>query len=607
MNGNFKKAKKVLAALLGTLMLLQGAAIGISAAEIDPAAEVYVRPSVSSLECEQIGMNYVYVSVATENSDNDQPVMAYFIDGAGRLCTLAYAAMVSNSARVMLGVPDSVPTGRYTVVIALNKAGETAETDFFYVGVDDVEGLFEALNATDSDVSEVYATIEAHSDALSVIQYTAAENGKKITLSGETYGALTKAQREAFAELILSGVNGKFASEKGSFAAENSEQFVKEALVLALYNTEGLSSGELVDSLYAYDTAIGFDSTNPTLYAKIGDKDTLGKVVKNMLPTAESVEELALAFENAAGVELINETHWANLVDAVAAQNELFAVDEAQIEKLQNSKSLRNAFCKLFNKIYYSVDEIRESWDSAYTAAVKATASSGGGGGGGSASDSSKDTSTGAVTKIGVGTTLINTNDTLGVKKNITDYYTDMGDYAWASDYVLDLTEAGIVAGYGDKTFGPANNLTRAEFMKMLVNACGLADVTATCSFTDVDKDAWYYIYVASAEKLGLATGYGNGLFGVNDAITREDMVTLIYRAARLKGLPIEKFSIGVIPFEDKAQISSYAEEAVKALYGMGLYLGTSDNSKLTTFEAKNHASRAYAAVVLDQVYNLKK
>ncbi len=602
MNGNFKKAKKVLAASVGMFMLLQGAAMGISAADIDPAAEVYVRPTVETLECAQIGANYVYADITTENAESDQPIIAYFASGSNKLYTLAYSGVRDGAAQIKLGVPDSVGTGTYTVAIALDKAGEVVKTNFFYVGVEDVSGLYDALNLTDVDVSDVRAALDNYSVALSVVQYTAAENGKRIALSGETYDELTSEQKDNFAELLLSGVNGKFSDRKGSFDATNSEQFIKEALVLAIYNSEEILPTDLVETLYTYDSTVGFDSEDPTLYGKIENRETLGKVVKNMAPTAESVEELASVFSNAAGVELVNETHWASLVDAIAARNDVFGVDEDQITKLQNNKTLRNNFCKLFNKVYYSVDEIRDSWDSAYSSAVASTGSSGSGGSGGSSGGSSSS----SVSKIEVGTALINTNDTLGVKKTITDYYTDMGNYAWASDYVLDLTEAGIVTGYGDKLYGPGNNLTRAEFMKMLVNACGLADVTATSSFTDVEKDAWYYVYVASAEKLGLATGYGNGLFGVNDPITREDTVTLIYRAAKLKGIPFEKYSIGALTFEDKDQIASYATDAVKALYGAGLYLDTSDNSKLTTFEPKGYASRAYVAVVLDQIYNLK-
>lgn len=600
MNGNFKKTKKVLAASLGTLMLIQGAAIGATAAEIDPGAVVFVRPSVTEVECEQIGMNYIYVNVKTADSENDEPAMAYLIDEAGKLCSVANAGIRGNEATIKLGIPDSVPTGDYTVVVAVNKAGKTTSQDVFYVGTQDVEGFFEAINLTDADVNELTAKLRQHCVAFSVVEYaTDVESGKKLALDANDYESLTKEEEKAFAELILSAINGKYADMKGSFDETNSEAFLKEALVLAVYNTADKENpGEaLTNYLYKFDSTVGFNSEDSTLYAKIEDKKTLAKIAKTMTPTAESVEEIKEAISGAAGVQLINETYLYNVVDAIAAQNDLFQVDESQLKALKNNKTLRNYFCEYMSKTYYSVDEIRESWADAYKAAKKKVESQTAGGPGSSSSGSDS-----KVTLVSVDTSLIN----VGTKKTISDYYTDMGDYAWAAEGVLDLTEAGIVSGYGDGTFGPANNLTRAEFMKMLVNALGLADVTATCSFTDVSKDSWAYVYIASAEKLGLASGYGNGLFGVNDPITREDMVTLVYRAAKLKKVSISRYTVGTISFTDQNQISSYATEAVKALYNTGLYLGTSDGSKVTTFEPKSNASRAFAAVVLDKVYSIK-
>jgi hypothetical protein len=141
--------------------------------------------------------------------------------------------------------------------------------------------------------------------------------------------------------------------------------------------------------------------------------------------------------------------------------------------------------------------------------------------------------------------------------------------------------------------------------MKMIVNVLGMADVTATCSFTDVDPNAWYYIYVASAEKLGLAQGYGNGLFGVNDTVTRQDAITVIYRAAKLKGLSLETFKASSAVFTDRSEIAPYAIEAVDSLYNAGVYLDTS--APLQKFEPTKNASRAYLAYVLDKIYRYMK
>lgn len=605
MNGKFEKAKKVLALSLSALMLLSGAVISASAAETDPLSEVFVRPSVENVEYEQVGANYVYVTVTSANSANDEPVMAYISDEAGRLKTVAYSGMRMDSATLKLGLPDSAPTGTYTVSIALNKSGEVYSAEVYYVDVESVNGFFEAINKTGVEATEIDTALRAYGEALAVVKYSADENGKRVAISPDEYEALTEEAKVAFAEEILSGVNGKFTYLKGSFGPENSERFVKEAFILANYNSADAQNPgeELVDCLYRFDTIIGFDSTDAELYAKIKHKDVLAKAAKTTSAKAESMEELLQVIKCAAGVQLVNEAHWYDVVDVIAANNDLFRVDEDSIAAIKKNTKLKTAFCTEMNREYYTVDEIREAWETSYAAAKKSVASSSGGSSGGSSSGGS---SSGGATTMTAGSSYINSNDTLGTKKVITDYYTDMADYAWASDHVLDLTIAGVVSGYGDKTFGPSKNLTRAEFMKMLVNACGLADVTAVCSFEDVSKDAWYYVYIASAEKLGLASGYGNGLFGVNDPITREDAVTLIYRAAKIKGLSVSRYTIGVLPFTDKGDISQYAEEAVKALYGTGLYLDTSDKSQITTFEPKGNASRAFAAVVLDQIYNLK-
>ena len=135
--------------------------------------------------------------------------------------------------------------------------------------------------------------------------------------------------------------------------------------------------------------------------------------------------------------------------------------------------------------------------------------------------------------------------------------------------------------------------------MKMVVNVFGLADITATTTFTDVDKDAWYYIYVASAEKHGIAQGYGNGLFGVNDPVTRQDAITIVYRAAQLKGISLGKFGASTDVFSDKGEIAEYAAPAVAALYHTGVYLDSSED----VFAPTKNASRAYLAVILNQIY----
>lgn len=598
MNGN--KMIRVLAAVVCAFMLLQCAAVGSMAADIAPEAEVYTRPEVVSVENNQVGVNYVYVDVVTDNCDNDQTVMAYMTDDNGALVGVGYSPVGANKAEIKVGAPDSAETGTYKISVVLNRAEKVFESKVFYIGTGDVNGFFEAVNMTDVEWTAVEEKLDEHYNAIAVVEYAKDDDGNIILkLTGDDYEKLTDDAKDEFAKLVLNGVNGKFSAGKGKFVAENAEEFVKEAYLLAAYNAGGISDEKMAELIYRFDSVIGFDGADKNLYGKIENKDTLAKVVKTIAPTVESVESLAEAFEKAAAVQIVNETHWANLVSVVDANNDLFKVDQDEVDKLLSTKKLRTLFCKEFKGTYYSVEEIREAWDDAYKAAKKEynkdSGSSGGSGGGGG----------GKVTITGnsVSTTIDQSENNNDKNVKIEEYYNDIGAYTWASDAILNLTKNNIISGYGDKTFLPEKSVTRAEFMKMVVNVFGLADITATSSFSDVDPNAWYYIYVASAEKCGIAQGYGNGLFGINDSVTRQDAITIIYRAAQAKGLSVGKFSASIDALKDRNEIAYYAQEAVGALYNAGIYLDTTDNTRADMFEPTKDASRAYLAVILNQLY----
>lgn len=599
MNGKF--TKKLMAFSVGALLALQGAAV--SAADISPEAEVFIKTEVEEIACEQIGKNYVYIDITTANAANDDNVVVYLVDDADSVKSIGQDLIGLNAARVKLGVADSVPTGTYKAAVALQYSGVVKTMPVFFVGSGDVDGFFNAVNMPEgSELAAVRTEMDTYSHALSVISYEEKNaDGDKVALKGDDYKALSDEQKDAFVSLVNSRINGDYSGET-VYDAYNSEKFMKDAYMLAVYNESGSTEAELADALYR------FGITD----AEVKDKAMLVKIAKNMVPQALHVDNgessLKETVEKAVAVELVNEGFWSNLVNIVEENNDIFGVSTSDIASLNRNKSLKDTFCKKFQgNSYMSVDDVKAAWDNAYEYAKdKSEKPSGGGGGGGTGSTKDDDDKVVNVT----GTAIAGNTDVLGVKPVITDYYTDITkDYYWCADAVLNLTVNQVVSGYGDKTFGPSKNLTRAEFMKMLVNVCGLADVTATSTFTDVDKNAWYYVYVASAEKAGLATGYGNGLFGVNDAITREDALTLVYRAAKLKGISLNNFSVGILSNVDKDEISPYAVDAVKALYGAGVYFDTKDidTMSLKYIEPKKKASRAYVALILDALYRLKK
>ncbi len=597
MNGKF--IKKFMAASLGAFVAFQSAAA--MAAEISPEAVVFERPEIEKIECRQIGKNYVYVDVTTVNADNDSPVMVYLIDESGEMKTIGYYMIASNQTTVTLGVPNDVSTGAYEAVVALGNAGLMKKAVVNYVGTTDVDGFFKVLNCEEgTDAEAVAKELKEYYPAISVVKYSDSETA----LSGSDYEKLSEAQKAEFASLIANKVNGSIDPAE-TYNETNSERYIKEAYLLALYNAEGSTDKELADAVYKFGVV---DS-------EVENKSMLVKIAKNMAPTVKHMSDeenpengLAQVLKNATAVELVNEGYWANLVTIVSKNNDVFGVSEAEIEELLDSKNLRSDFCEKLQGQYMSVEDVKDAWDEAYKYAQKKNSSSGNSSSSSSSSSDEKEDKKPNKTSQTTGIPIADNTDFLGVKPVITDYYTDIDkDYYWCADAVLNLTVNNIVSGYGDKTFGPSKNLTRAEFMKMLVNVCGLADVTAKSSFTDVKEGEWYYVYVASAEKLGLAQGYGNGLFGVNDPITREDAVTLAYRAASLKGIDIRIFNVGTIPCVDANEISPYAVEAMKALYNAGVFLDSKDVMSLKYVEPKAYASRAYVSVILNELYRLKK
>lgn len=180
---------------------------------------------------------------------------------------------------------------------------------------------------------------------------------------------------------------------------------------------------------------------------------------------------------------------------------------------------------------------------------------------------------------------------TLGGEMQFRITFNDVSSDFWAYEAISELSNKNIINGYLDNTFKPEANITRAEFAKIIVAATNSFDYEAKCSLSDVKNDDWYYSYVASAMKMGYITGYPDGSFKPNNKITREDICTVVYRC--IKDRLNKKDAADV--FVDSYEISSYAKEAVLALYANGIINGMDS----TTFAPKNHATRAQTAKII--------
>lgn len=156
----------------------------------------------------------------------------------------------------------------------------------------------------------------------------------------------------------------------------------------------------------------------------------------------------------------------------------------------------------------------------------------------------------------------------------------------WAKDYIKKMGVAGYVSGMGDGTFKPDATVTKGQFVKLIVAAMELPVGSAGSAH-------WAKPYVDTAKAANIVSK--NIALSSNadydTAITREEMASIVARAAEYKGLTAD----GTKSFTDSAQIASWAAEDIKTASGLGIINGYDDG----TFKPKGNATRAESATML--------
>lgn len=186
---------------------------------------------------------------------------------------------------------------------------------------------------------------------------------------------------------------------------------------------------------------------------------------------------------------------------------------------------------------------------------------------------------------------------------NITDEkdelmsFADINEAKWAREAIESLVAKNVIKGYEDGDFKPNANITREEFVKIVVGAFGVEVTDGESVFDDVSNGSWAKDYITAAKNAKIINGISENIFGLGRNITREDMAVMLLNAYEAK---IRAINDGMHAFADDAQIADYAKSAVAKLYGAGVISGYEDG----TFLPKNNATRAEAA---QMVYKILK
>lgn len=178
--------------------------------------------------------------------------------------------------------------------------------------------------------------------------------------------------------------------------------------------------------------------------------------------------------------------------------------------------------------------------------------------------------------------------------------FSDLGSVEWARKAIEVLASKGITSGTGDgTTFSPGLNITRADFMVLLIKTLGLT-AEFTENFDDVKPDSYYYNPVGIAKKLGITAGCGNNLFKPTESISRQDMMVLAARALeKYQGLEAAETNAVLEMFTDRKEVAEYAALSLATLIEAGITEGS--GGRLTP---RAYTTRAEVAAFLYKIYN---
>lgn len=171
--------------------------------------------------------------------------------------------------------------------------------------------------------------------------------------------------------------------------------------------------------------------------------------------------------------------------------------------------------------------------------------------------------------------------------------FADVQEERWFRTYVEYVYECGLMNGNSATEFMPTELTTRAMVVTVLYRIAGSPEA-GKADFQDVDHHRWYAHAVAWAVENGITLGYGDGTFGPDDPVTREQLVAFLYRfVGYLGGETTQRSNLNL--FSDRNKIAKYAEPCVRWAVSVGVLSGRTE----TKLEPKGEATRAELAAFL--------
>lgn len=175
------------------------------------------------------------------------------------------------------------------------------------------------------------------------------------------------------------------------------------------------------------------------------------------------------------------------------------------------------------------------------------------------------------------------------------EQFTDVPEGSWYYDHVEYTAENGLLNGISETEFGPGISMTRGMFVTVLGNMSGIDTTQYPGSrFDDVPSGEYYASRINWATENGIVSGLGDGNFGPNNAVTREQVATMLYNYALRTGNDTSFNAEAYSDFPDTAEVSTWAEEPLKWATYHGIINGMDGE-----LNPKGTATRAQIAAIL--------
>ena len=181
--------------------------------------------------------------------------------------------------------------------------------------------------------------------------------------------------------------------------------------------------------------------------------------------------------------------------------------------------------------------------------------------------------------------------------------FTDVGSGDWFYEDVLYVYNQGLMEGTGADTFSPDAAVTRGQVVTILWRMAGSPAVNFAMNFSDVTEDTWCAEAIRWAASEGIAQGFADGSFGQDVYVSREQLAAFLYREVQHQGGGFTGMWYFPLNYPDIEELGAFADEAMHWCVMTGVLQGTADGR----LAPKATADRAQLSAILHRYLTVEK